>query len=101
MRSYYSDKNKKLLPIWESNIFGFMFCIAFVNLIHTKEDAAGQNAIIMKFITPYSPERAQKRKETTNRKLRLNAQYHVRKTTGEILIVCSTAFRNIIGIGNK
>lgn len=79
----------------------YVTCVAFLTTLYTKTDSAAQNAHLMRYITPYTPQRKRTRKEDVNRAERVNSQYSIRKEDGSLVIICATAFRNIVGIGKN
>lgn len=52
-----------------------MTCVAFLTTLYTKMDSAAKNIHLMRYITPYTPQRKRTRKEDVNRTERVNTQY--------------------------
>lgn len=79
------------------NVCPSLVYVAFRNLIHQKEDAAKQNAEIMKFIITYSPNHLRTRVDNSGRQNHINVQYLIKRADGTLIQVCAKAFSGITG----
>lgn len=67
--------------------------IAFFQKIYEHETAEAQNSYLTNFITSYKPVPRGERKNPS--RARLGSQYCIRKSNGELVIVCQKTFESI------